>query len=114
MGRYNLRVGMDPIKAFDIIKREQNADLVHEEIFDLGEGKFIGILIFEKYYFRASNRAALNVIIDNTKGYTDIRSISTGSSESLFFKFDWGASDNFARSVEKILKNYIIRVYRIN
>lgn len=109
MGAYNLKVNINPSEAFEIVKREQNADLVHEEFFDLGEGRFIGTLIYEKYYMRAGNRAALVVIIDNIKGYTDVRAISTGSSQGMFLNFDWGAADSFARSVEKILENYIIR-----
>lgn len=108
MSKYIFKVNITPKDALDLIKKNQSADLVHEEFFDLGDGKFTGTLIFEKYYFRSSNRAALIVIIDNFKGSTEVRSISTGSSESLFFKFDWGASDNFANSVKKALENFII------
>lgn len=108
MSKYNFKINISPKEAYELIKLDQNADLVHEEFIDLDNGKSIGTLIFEKYYIRAENRAALVVIIDNTKGYTDVRSISTGSSKGWFFNFDWGASDDFAYSVEKTLRSYII------
>ncbi|HZK57683.1 MAG TPA: DUF6054 family protein [Clostridia bacterium] len=107
MSKYDFRIGISPEEALRLIKESQNADLVHEEFFDLGDGKCIGILVYEKYYFRASNRAALVVIVDNLEGYTGVRSISTGSSQGLFFNFDWGAADNFAESVKNILKDFI-------
>lgn len=109
MGKYNFKVNISPIEARDIIKQRQSADLVHEELIDLGDGRYVTTLIYEKYYFRANNRAALIVIIDNVNGDTDVRSISTGSSEGLFLNFDWGAADNFARSIESILGHYIIQ-----
>lgn len=111
MAKYDLKVSLDPKQAYDLIIEGQSragSDLVHEEFIDLGDGRYIGTLVFEKYYFRAKNRAALVVIIDNIKGYTDVRSISTGSSEGLVFNFDWGAADDFAYSVIKILDPYTI------
>ena len=109
MSQYNFRVSLEPKRAADLIKDRQTADLVYEESFDLDKSGYIATLIFEKYYFRASNRAALIVLIDNTKGYTDIRSISTGSSQGMIFNFDWGAADDFAYSVKETLKEYIIK-----
>ncbi|MCT4594474.1 MAG: DUF6054 family protein [Anaeromicrobium sp.] len=108
MSKINLRVDITPEKAFHTIKRRQTADLVHEEFFDLGEGKSIGTLVFEKYYMRASNRAALIVIMDNFKGETEVRVISTGSSQGIIFNFDWGAAKNFTNSIKDILQDYII------
>lgn len=96
------------MQAFDLVRDRQDADLVHEEYNELGEGRAIGTLIFEKYYFRTKNRAALIVIIDNLKGVTNVRAIATGSSEGLFFNIDWGAADNFVSSVERILEDYMI------
>ncbi|GFP78196.1 DUF6054 family protein [Clostridium fungisolvens] len=108
MSKYNFKVNITPNKAFSLVKNSQSADLVHEEFFELENGVCTGTLVYEKYYMRTSNRAALVVIIDNIKGYTDVRAIATGSSEGWLFKFDWGAADNFAASIEKILKEYII------
>ncbi|AFM41374.1 hypothetical protein Desaci_2424 [Desulfosporosinus acidiphilus SJ4] len=109
MSTYNFKVSMSPIEALDIVKQNVDADLVHEEIHDLGNGNYIGTLIFEKYYMRVKNRVALVVIIDNIYGQTDVRSIATGSSEGMIFNFDWGAADSFASSVKDILDDFIIQ-----
>ena len=108
MAIYNYKVSLTPKESFEMIKQNQNAELVYEEDFDLGGGKFTATLIFEKYYMRAKNRAALIVLIHNFDGITDIRAISTGSSEGMFFNFDWGAADHFANSVGEVLSDYII------
>lgn len=104
----NFKVRINPEEALNLVKQNENADLMHEEINDLGNGRFIGTLIFEKYFMRVKNRAALVVIADNIKGVTDVRAVATGSSQGIIFNFDWGASDDFAYGVEDILREYII------
>lgn len=108
MAIYNYKVRLSPKEAFEKIKLNQNADLVYEEEFQLNGDKFTGTLIFEKYYMRAKNRAALIVLINDFSGLTHITSVSTGSSEGIIFNFDWGAADNFANSVGEILHDFII------
>jgi hypothetical protein len=108
MGKANFQVNIPPEEAMNLVKDNENADLVHEEIQDVGDGKQIGTLVFEKYYFRTKNRAALVVIMDNFQGNTDVRVVATGSSQGMIFNFDWGASDNFVASVESILQAYIV------
>jgi hypothetical protein len=108
MSTYNFKVSISPIEALDLVKQNEDADLVHEETHDLGNGRYIGTLIFEKYYMRVKNRVALVVIIDNIYGQTDVRSIATGSSDGMIFNFDWGVADSFANSVQDILSDYII------
>lgn len=108
MSTYNFKVKISPSEALDLVKQNQSADLVHEEVHDLGNNIKIGTLVFEKYFIRVESRVALVVIIDNIYGSTDVRAISTGSSQGFFFKFDWGASENFANSVRDILKDYVI------
>jgi hypothetical protein len=108
MSTLNFKVSISPIEALDLVKQNENADLVHEETHNLGNGSYIGTLIFEKYYMRVKNRVALVVIIDNIYGQTDVRSIATGSSEGMIFNFDWGAADSFSNSVQDILSDYII------
>lgn len=108
MSKISFNVSIAPLEALDLVKNNQNADLVHEEYNAVGEDKLIGTQIYEKYYFRSKNRVALIVIIDNLKGETNVRAIATGSSEGLFFNFDWGAADDFASSVEDILRDHIV------
>ncbi|MDX9918006.1 MAG: DUF6054 family protein [Gudongella sp.] len=108
MSKDLLRVNLPLQVAMQFVKDGQKSDLVHEEILDFGNGKLSGTLIFEKYYFRAENRAALIVLFDNLKDYTEIRVISTGSTQGIFLKIDWGAADDFASSVRKTLKNHLV------
>ena len=108
MSSYNFKVSITPKEALDLVKANESADLVHEEIHNVGNGVYIGTIVFEKYFMRVESRVALIVIIDNIYGHTDVRSISTGSSQGMFFKFDWGASEKFSSSVKNILERYII------
>ncbi|MFA5576457.1 MAG: DUF6054 family protein [Tissierellaceae bacterium] len=108
MSKYIFSVNISPAEAMNIVKKNHNADLVHEEKIDLGDRKAVCILVYEKYYLRAENRAALTVIIDNSSGQTKVRSIAAGSSKGLLFGFDWGAGDDFAYSIKSMLEKYTI------
>lgn len=108
MAVIEFNVNITPKDTFNILRREINAELIYEELKSIDKGMEIAILIFEKYYFRAENRASLTVIVDNLNGNTSLRVIAAGSSKGMFFNFDWGAADNFAESVRKILNQYII------
>jgi hypothetical protein len=65
-------------------------------------------MVFEKYFYRVSNRLTMTVIIDNFEGRTRVHCVSGGGSQGVFFRFDWGSSDSFARSAYRALQNYII------
>lgn len=108
MSQISFEVSLSPQQALQLVMDNENADLVYDEWHDLGDGKQIGTLVFEKYYFRTKNRAALVVISDNLSGTTAVRSVATGSSEGMLLSFDWGAADSFVRSVENILEAYIL------
>lgn len=108
MSKTKFNVSVSPVEVFHVLKKEMNADLVHEEIHKVEGNKYVGTLIYEKLYMRVSNRVALVVICDNLKDKTEVRVIATGSSEGLFSKFDWGAANNFTKSIEEILKVYKI------
>ena len=109
MSKYVFKVNISPFEVLVELKKHMDADLVHEEILDVGDGKVVATLVFERYYFRTSNRAALMVILDNLEGSTDLRVISTGSSQGVIFNFDWGAASDYIESVRKSLKEYIIQ-----
>lgn len=108
MSKTSFNVNISPKEVCDILRNEMNEDLVHEEYHNIESGKFIATMIYEKYYFRASNRAALIVIVDDLYGQTNLRVISTGSSQGMIFNFDWGAANDFVKIVKRILKKYII------
>lgn len=111
MSKLAFNVSITPREVLELVKkhqRDKGTELIHEELHDLGDNKAIGILVFQKYYFRASNKAALVVFADNLKGSTEVRSVSTGSSQSVLFNFDWGAADDFANSTRDILREYLL------
>ncbi|MDP3386007.1 MAG: DUF6054 family protein [Eubacteriales bacterium] len=108
MSTIAFNVTITPEETLRIIKQNHTASLIYDEHIDLNNGKEIGTLVYEKYFIRNSNWASLTVICDNVQGKTDVRAIATGASQSLFFKLDWGASNEFANSVRKILTDYII------
>lgn len=111
MSKVTFKVSLSPAEALEMIRAHHSSigtELIHEEMYDLGDGKTIGTLVFQKYYFRAGNKAALVVISDNFKGFTEVRSVATGSSQSVLFNFDWGASDDFADSTRQVLKDYLV------
>jgi hypothetical protein len=107
---HSFNISLSPGEALSLIKSELPAqtELIHEELNDAGDNRFIGTLIYERYFFRSGNQAGLIVIIDNLNGETNVRLIAVGSSNSLVFKIDWGAGRSFATSVEKLLAPYII------
>jgi hypothetical protein len=111
LSKIAFKVNITPAEALEQVKKYQTSagsDLIHEELYDLGEDRAIGTLVFQKYYFRAGNRAALVVIADNLKGYSEVRAIATGSSQSVLFNFDWGAADDYSASVREALKAHVL------
>ncbi len=104
----NFKVNISPKKVLSLVKEAGIAELVHEEFHELDGAIQIGTLVFEKYFFRVKNRVALIVISDNIQSETDVRVISTASSEGVLFNFDWGAANSFIHSVENILNDYLI------
>lgn len=66
------------------------------------------VFVLEKYFIRTNNRSSMTVTIDNFDGTTKVHAVASGSSESVFFRFDWGAGNNFANSVENALVGYLI------
>ncbi|TCK98184.1 hypothetical protein EDC19_0602 [Natranaerovirga hydrolytica] len=108
MSLISFKVSKSPEEVLNMIKKGLSYELIHERVHHI-EGDMISIvLVYEKYYMRNSSRAALTVTINNFNGYTQVESISAGSSQGLFFNIDWGAGEEFANSVKHILKEFII------
>ena len=107
MSQNKFIVSLMPAQVMSKVKGERIATLVYEEFNDMGNEKYCGTLIYEKYFMRAHNRAALVVLVNNINGKTIVTSVATGSSQGLLFNFDWGAADSFAESVKRVLERYI-------
>lgn len=105
-------VKISPNEAADLIQSEIlrgniSGTLVDHYVRTTGSSE-VHVLIMEKYYMRSNNRASVTTTIDNFDGSTRIHVVAAGSSEGVFFRFDWGAGNNFATSVERALEQYII------
>lgn len=69
-------------------------------------GKKCMVLVYEKYYVRAS-RVTLTVVIDDFIGKTRVHCVSAGGAEGLI-RIDWGASKSFSAIVANNLMSYRI------
>lgn len=69
--------------------------------FDNGKSRMI---VFEKYYYRAGNRASLSVLLTQIEDLVTVDAVSTGGSTGVLIKFNWGAESSFVGLVEKTLR----------
>lgn len=106
MKNTQFKVDLSVLEAVRLLKRSSFADLVDQEIREVGNNH-LAILIFEKYFIRVSNRVSLVVIIDDFDGNSNIKAIASGGGRGVYSDFDWGASDSFEISVEKLFKEYL-------
>ena len=82
--------------------------LDHYELTDAGDVLHCGVAVYEKYYYRVSNRLTLTVTVDDLMGKTRVHWISAGGGESAFWRFDWGAADSFDSVVREALRPYFL------
>ena len=100
-------VTLTPIEVQRIIETASFVDeIVFSERYILENDKVIAITVIEKYFTRVSNRASLTIMCDNLSGETKIKAAVCGTSNSWFWKFDWGASKSFIGYVKDLLKEY--------
>ncbi len=98
------------------ISASETARLIDNEIGELGVSmtlvdrieKQLGdyytyLSVYEKYYYRSSNRASLTILItgNDTESVVDI--IGSGGGRGIFLKLSLGAENNFVNGLENIL-----------
>ncbi|MGM9985796.1 MAG: DUF6054 family protein [Bacillaceae bacterium] len=106
MATKKMKASIRPNQVREILRNVNSlGDIIHVESIEYDDREIV-IMVFQKYYMRNSSQAALTVIAENTGDATEITAISTGSSQGMIFKFDWGASDDYAQSVLDILSEY--------
>lgn len=108
----DFNVSISPREAMKIIDNEIvngsiTGEQIDEYINDMGNGTMVAVMVYEKHYYRASNRLTLTVVVDNLRGTTHIHTVGGGGGEG-FLRFDWGASDSFEDCVHNALYRYII------
>lgn len=108
MAKEVLYVNISPDEAQEVVSKKFSIALVERTEYELGNGKCVLVSIYEKYFFRSSNKGSLTIIFDNLEGITRVKSIASGTSQGFIFNFDWGASASFIGDVRLVLKDYII------
>ncbi|QRN85428.1 hypothetical protein JR334_10840 [Clostridia bacterium] len=63
------------------------------------------LLVFEKYFMRASNRASLSLMLNQIGDYVTADMIGSGGGQGPLFKFSWGAEDSFVSTAVTILSD---------
>ncbi|MGI6192699.1 MAG: DUF6054 family protein [Christensenellales bacterium] len=66
----------------------------------------IYVMVFEKYYWRANNRASLTVVVSGEGDTVYVDAIGSGGGQGPIFKFSWGAEEDFVGTVGEILSRY--------
>ena len=87
---FRFDISLRPDAAITLVKDSltENTELIHQEMHDLGDGRMTGTLVYERYFIRAGNQAALVVIVDNFSGVSKVRLVPAGSSNGSMIKFD--------------------------
>ena len=103
-------VRVSPQEAVDLVDKEIvngsiTGEKVDEHVCTTENGREVRVVVYEKHYYRADNRLTLTLTVDNLGGYTRVHAVGGGGGKG-FFRFDWGASDSFANSVENALYQY--------
>ncbi len=97
-------------------KIEEAVTIIKKEIYNLGlsielvdsvfhnlDNQKVYLFVYEKFYFRSSNRASLTVLITGDEFKTTIDVISSGGGQGFLFKLSLGAEKNFVNGLRKIL-----------
>ena len=87
-----------------ILSSGVSCELVDSSVRISGNNSVI-LLVFEKYYMRASNRASLTVMLCQNEDIIYVDAIGSGGGQGPIFKFSWGTEESFVNVVADILSN---------
>ena len=87
----------------EILNNGLSCELIEEFKQNINDVEVI-VLVFEKYYWRSSNRASLTLTIIGNGEIVTVSAIGSGGGQGVFFKMSWGAEDDFVSIVEHALK----------
>ena len=105
-------VRVSPQEAVDLVDKEIvngsiTGEKIDEHICTTENGREFRVVVYEKHYYRADNRLTLTLTVDNLQGVTRVHAVGGGGGRG-FLRFDWGASNSFADSIERALYQYKI------
>lgn len=108
MARLSMVGKGSPAQIADLLLREiQSSDMSCELVDSVhrttGDTAFY-LMVFDKYYWRASNRASLTVAVSGAGNTVFVDAIGAGGGQGAIFRFSWGAEESFVGVVERILR----------
>lgn len=98
---YTVKAAADIVKQ-SILERNRSATLV-DEYYPIGDNEIL-IQVFDKFFIRNGSRASLAVTYTRSQFGTDVHVVGSGGSQSVFSKFDFGATNEFVNDVQKALE----------
>ena len=87
-----------------VLESGLSCELIDSVVRKVGEDTAI-LLVFEKYYMRASNRASLSVMLTQDESTIFVDAVSSGGGQGAIFRFSWGAEESFVGIVPRILSD---------
>ncbi len=66
---------------------------------------YMCVLVFDKYYMRASNRASLTVIITENENSVIVDAVGAGGGQGIIFNFSFGAEEDFVSILKDLLND---------
>lgn len=61
-------------------------------------------MVYQKYYYRASNYVSLSVVLSQMDSFVCIEAITSAAGQGVVFKFSWGSEESFLDEFEAKLK----------
>lgn len=107
---YYVKIGVDETEAIiesAVVSGSITGECIDRHLLETPCGKCV-VLVFEKHFYRVSNRLTLTVVIDNFDTTTRVHCVSGGGGQSMLFRFDWGAADSFSSVVDRVLSPYLV------
>lgn len=85
-----------------VLASGMSCELVDSVVRNLG-GISVYIMVFEKYFFRVSNRASLTVVVTGDAYCSTVDAIGSGGGTGAVFRASYGAEGSFVGTVEQVL-----------
>ena len=86
-----------------VLAKGMSCELV-EQTERTGGGARFAFLVFEKFFFRASNRLSLSALLIEQGGLIDATLVGAGGGQGPLLRFDWGSEENFAGVGAEVLE----------